>query len=151
VDDIGEHVARRLRGLGLVDTRQIVGLAATGPGLKALGPGVELLRRIAGLELVIALLQPRIDEVADDVGDRGIFAVLGEHDGRLELAQQCDEFRHAETVMPHLDHVTQRAPSSLRGSSSRNLPKSASSNFLVGANCHSTGPSRSPSSSTPES
>ena len=30
-------------------------------------------------------------------------------------------------------------PSSFRGSSSRNLPKSASSNFLVGANCQSTG------------
>ena len=42
-------------------------------------------------------------------------------------------------------------PSSLRGNSSRNLPKSTPSNFLVGANCQSTGPSRSFSSSTPES
>src|SRR6185503_563671 len=73
VDDVGEYVARRLLWLCGIDARQIVGLAAICPGLKALGPGVELFRRIAGLELVIALLQPRIDEVADDVGDRGIF------------------------------------------------------------------------------
>ena len=56
-------------------------------------------------------------------------------------------WRHLETTVP----VVSARPSSLRGSSSRNLPKSAPSNFLVGANCHSTGPSRSPSSSTPES
>src|ERR1035438_1670089 len=79
VDDIGEHVARRFRGLGLVDARQIVRLAAAGPGLKPLRPGIELFRRITGLELVIALLQPQIDEIADDVGDRWIFAVLCEH------------------------------------------------------------------------
>ena len=42
-------------------------------------------------------------------------------------------------------------PSIFAGSSSRNLPKSAASNFLVGANCHSIGPSLSPISSGPES
>ena len=36
------------------------------------------------------------------------------------------------------------------GSSLRNARKSASSNFFAGVNCHSTGPSRSPNSSTPE-
>src|SRR5215475_14015938 len=57
VDDIGEHVAWRFCGLGLVDARQVVRLAAAGPGLKTPGPGIELLGRVAGLQLVIALLQ----------------------------------------------------------------------------------------------
>ena len=35
--------------------------------------------------------------------------MLGEHDGRFEFAQQRDEIGHAETVVAHLDHVTQRA------------------------------------------
>jgi len=35
--------------------------------------------------------------------------VLGEHHRRLELAQQRDEVRHAETVVAHLDHMAQRA------------------------------------------
>ena len=42
-------------------------------------------------------------------------------------------------------------PSNFAGSNSRNLPKSASSNFLYGVNCQSSGPSRAPSSVTPES
>ena len=71
MDDVGEDVARRLLGLGRVDTGQIVGLAAGGPGLKPGSPGVELFWRIAGFQLVSALLQPRIDEITDDVGDRG--------------------------------------------------------------------------------
>ena len=40
VDDVSEDVARHFLRPGLVDFRQIVRLAATGPGLKALGPGV---------------------------------------------------------------------------------------------------------------
>ena len=110
VDDVGEDVARRLLRGRLVNARQVVGFAAIGPELQPLGPGIELLRRIAGLDVVIALLQPRIDEVADDVGDRRIGAVLGEHDRRLELPQQCDEGRHAEAGVADLDHMAQRAP-----------------------------------------
>ena len=41
-------------------------------------------------------------------------------------------------------------PLNVAGSSSRKPPKSASSNFLNGANCQSRGPSLSPSSVTPE-
>ena len=41
-------------------------------------------------------------------------------------------------------------PLNVSGSSSRKPPKSASSNFLNGANCQSRGPSLSPSSVTPE-
>ena len=52
--------------------------------------------------------------------------------------------------MPHFHDVTQPSPSCFSGSSSRNERKSASSNFLVGANCQSRGPRRSPSSVTPE-
>src|SRR5258707_13717241 len=109
VDDIGEHVARRLFRARLVDPRQIVGLAARGPELQPLGPGVELLWWIAGLDLVVALLQPGIAEIADHIGDRGIAAVLGERYWRFELYQERDEGVDAETRMAHLDDVPQRA------------------------------------------
>src|SRR5947208_11347181 len=62
VNDVSEDIARHLFWLGLVDLRQIVRFAATCPRLKTLGPGIELPWRIAGLDLVIALLQPRLDE-----------------------------------------------------------------------------------------
>src|SRR5437588_6472063 len=75
VNDIREHVARFLLRLGLVDLRQVVGFASLGPGLKPLAPGVELLWRVAGLDLVIALLESRVDEITGDVGDRRIFAM----------------------------------------------------------------------------
>jgi hypothetical protein len=110
VDHIGKHVARRLLRFCVVDARQVVRFTAAGPGLKAFRPGVELLWRITGLQLVIALLQPGIDKVAGDVGDRWIFAVLGEHHRRLEFSQQRDELGHAKTVVPDLDHMAQRAP-----------------------------------------
>ena len=109
MDDVGEHVARRLLRLGRVDARQVVGFAACGPGLKPLRPGVELFRRIAGLEFVIALLQPRIDEIAGDVGDGWILAMFGENHRRLELPYQGDELRHREAVVPNFDDMAQRA------------------------------------------
>src|SRR6185437_382252 len=78
VDHIGEHVARRLLRLCLVDLWQVVGFAALGPELQAPGPGIELFWRIAGLEVVIALLQAGIDKIGGDVGDRRVGAMLGE-------------------------------------------------------------------------
>jgi hypothetical protein len=48
VDHIGENIARRFFRLCGIDARQVVGLAAAGPELKPLGPGIERLRRIAG-------------------------------------------------------------------------------------------------------
>src|SRR6266404_3365489 len=64
VDHIGEDVARGFVRFCRVDARQIVRLAAAGPQLESPRPGVELLGRIAGLDLVVTLLQPRIDEIA---------------------------------------------------------------------------------------
>jgi hypothetical protein len=110
MNHIGEDVARRLLRLGRIDPRQIVGLAAGGPQLKPPGPGIELFRRIAGLDLVIAFLQPGVNEIADDIGDGRILAVLGEHDRRCELAQQRDKTGHTKAVVAHLDHMAQRAP-----------------------------------------
>src|SRR5262249_55203278 len=89
--------------------RQIVRVAAGGPKLETLRPSVQLLRRITGLDLVAAFLQPGIDEVADDIGDRGISVMFGIDDRRLELAQQRDKTRRAETVVANLHHMTQRA------------------------------------------
>src|SRR5579871_3924180 len=109
VNDIGEHVARGFLRLGLVNAWQVVGFAAPGPELQALGPCIELLRRIAGLEIVIALLQSRIDEISRDIRDRRVGAVLGKHHGRLEFTQQRNKGRSAETVVPYLDDVTQLA------------------------------------------
>ena len=36
--------------------------------------------------------------------------MLGEHDRDIEFAQQRDEFRHEEAVMPHFHDVTQPQP-----------------------------------------
>src|ERR1700704_1354526 len=72
VNHIGEDVARDFLCLGRIDPWQIVRLAALGPGLEPLGPGIELLRRIAGLEFIIAFLQPRVDEIGGNVGNRRI-------------------------------------------------------------------------------
>src|SRR6185437_1052876 len=83
---------------------------AFGPELQPLGPGVELFRRIAGLEIIVALLQPRINEIGGNVRYRRIGAVLGEHDWRLDLAQQGDEGGRAKTVMPDFNDMAELAP-----------------------------------------
>jgi hypothetical protein len=79
MDHIGEHVTRHLFRLGRIDARQIVRLAAAGPQLQPLRPGIELLRRIAGLDIVIALLQQRVNEISGDVGNGGLATVFGKH------------------------------------------------------------------------
>src|SRR5689334_22536481 len=64
VDEIDEHVARHLRKrVAGVDARQIVRLAAARPDARALRPSIERLGRIGGRDLVLALLQTRIDEL----------------------------------------------------------------------------------------
>ncbi len=130
MDHIGEHVSRSLLRRCCVDLRQVVGLAAAGPVLKPPGPGVELLRRIAGLQFVIALLQPGIDEVAGDVGDRRIFAMLGKHHGHLVLADERDEFGYAKAVVTHLDHMAQRAAVELARQQLKKLAKIGAVEFL---------------------
>src|SRR6202012_3099816 len=105
-----ENVARRgfllWRGL---DTFQIVRLLALRPGLQSRRPGLDLLGRIGRRDRVLAALQTRIDEVAGEVGDIRIFRVIGEDDGPIEPARQCDEFRRAETVMTDFDDMPQSA------------------------------------------
>ena len=59
--------------------------------------------------LVLALLQPRVDEIADGIGNGRIFLVLGEHDRHVVLAQQGDELRRAERIVAHLHDVAQLA------------------------------------------
>ena len=59
--------------------------------------------------------------------------------------------RSAETVVAHLDDVPQPLAVDLLRAQFQESTGSASSNFLVGADCQSTGPSLGPSSSTPES
>src|SRR6267154_653941 len=70
-----------------IDARQVIQLATAGPRLKPLRPGIQRLRRIAGLDFVIALLQPRVNEIAGHVCDGGIAAVFDEHHRRCELPQ----------------------------------------------------------------
>ena len=107
MDEIDEHVARRLLCLGFVDARQVGRLAALRPGLGARGRLVERLGRIAGLQLLISLLQSRVDEVAGEVGDGRIGGVLREHDRISELAQQRNESQRLEALVAHLDDVAQ--------------------------------------------
>src|SRR2546423_4635541 len=109
MDHIGEYVALDFLGLGGIDARQIVWFAAGGPDLQPLSPGIELLRRIAGLDIVIALLQPRVDEFARDVCYRRISTMFGEHNRRCEFSQQRNERWHAKAIVTHLDHMAQLA------------------------------------------
>src|SRR5262245_53091041 len=67
MDDIGKDVARRLFCDRLVNARQVGRFTALSPKPEAAGPGIQLFRWVAGLDLVIALLQAGIDEVADHV------------------------------------------------------------------------------------
>src|SRR6516225_5386705 len=87
---------------------QDVGRAALGPGLQATRPGGDLFRRISGRHRVLAALQAGIDEVAGEIGDVGIFDVIGEHDRKVELPQQRQKLRRAKAVVAHLDDMTQR-------------------------------------------
>ena len=80
--------ARLLFRHGFIDAGQILRRAAGGPGLRPLGPLIERLRRVTGLQFLVALLQARIDEVRRDVGDLGIGVVLGVADGGAGLARQ---------------------------------------------------------------
>src|SRR5262249_34874708 len=93
--------------------RQIVGLAALGPGFRARRPGVDLLQRVGGLDLVIALLQPRVDEVAGEIGDPWVFGVLGEDHRHGQFAQQIDDSRGAKAGMagprPHAGYASRRS------------------------------------------
>ena len=108
VDHVGEHVARCcLRRALRIDLVEILRHATRREGLEALGPGIQFLGRIAGRDRVLALLQAQIDEVGRDVGDARIGLVLGAHDRGVEFADQRDEGGVTETVMAHLDDVTQ--------------------------------------------
>jgi hypothetical protein len=70
--------------------------------------------------------------------------VVGVDHRDIEFTQQRDKRRRLEAVVPYLDDMT-------KANNSRKPPKSASSNFLNGANCQSSGPSLPPSSVTPDS
>src|SRR5690348_9975200 len=108
VDEIDEHVARHLRKrVAGIDARQIVRLAATRPNVGALRPSIERLGGIGGRDVVLALLQTRIDEIGGHVRNARIGRVLGIDDSDRELAQERDELRGAEAVMAHFDDVAQ--------------------------------------------
>src|SRR5215472_361462 len=85
MDDIGKDVARRLFCDHLVNARQVGRFTALSPKPEAAGPGIQLFRWVAGLDLIIALLQAGVNEVADHVRNCWIGAVFGEHDRRFEL------------------------------------------------------------------
>jgi len=110
VDDVGKHVARRGLGLRLRGhAGQVVRFFALRPRSQPRRPSVDLFRRIGGRDLVLATLQPGIDEIACDIGDIWISRMVGEYDRHVEFAHERDEFGPAETVVPHLDNVAQRA------------------------------------------
>ena len=108
-DVAGSFLARRVRDRG-----QVIRCAARGPGARALGPGVELLERIAGRNRVIPLLQARVDEIARQIGNARIRFVLGEDHRRLVLAEQSYELRRRKRRVPHLNRVAQPEPIELR-------------------------------------
>ena len=158
VNDIGKDVAgkdiarRRFRRCACrVDMRQVFGRFAVRPKLQALRPGVELRWRIGGRNRVLAFLQAGINEIAGRVRERRISRVISENDRRAKAADERDEIRRPELACRTSTTCRSARLPAFAGSNSRNFPKSAGSNFLVGANCQSSGPSRSPSSSTPES
>src|SRR5207247_5645115 len=62
--------------------------------------------------------------------DRRIFAVLREHDRRLELPQQRDEFGYAKAVVPHLDDMTEVAAVELARQQFEKLAEIAFVEFL---------------------
>jgi hypothetical protein len=76
--------------------------------------------------------------------------VIGVHGSDVEFPQQRDELRVLKLSCRTSTTWRSFRPLNVPGSSSRKAPKSASSNFLNGANCQSRGPSLSPSSVTPE-
>ena len=113
-----DHVEKDVAGSFLArlvgDRGQVIRCAARGPGARALGPGVELLERIAGRNRVIPLLQARVDEIARQIGNARIRFVLGEDHRRLVLAEQSYELRRRKRGVPHLNRVAQPEPIELR-------------------------------------
>ena len=83
-------------------------LAALRPDFAARSPAIECLRRIAGLEFFITLLQPCVDKISSDVCDGRVRIVLCKDHGHLELAQKRNEHFGLETVVADLDHMAQR-------------------------------------------
>ena len=155
MDDIGKDVARRglARLLWAAAQRAaVVGRLALRPGLQARRPrprSPSADRRSASCPCPAAGAHRRSRRSRSAM--LGYLAWSVKHDRHRELAQQRDEFGRAETVVAHFDDVAQRAAVNFSGSNSRKPPKSAASNFLVGANCQSSGPRWSPSSVMPES
>src|SRR5262249_48606313 len=110
VDEIDKNVARLFFRGGFGDARKILRLAALRPGFAAHRPAIERFRRIACLELLVALLQPRVDKIAGDVCDGRISVVFGKDHRHVELTQKRDERRRLETVVTDLHDVTQSVP-----------------------------------------
>src|SRR5262249_51090845 len=68
----------------------------------------ERLGRITRFKFFVALLQSGVNKIAGDIGDGRIAVVLGEDNGYVKSPQQSNESRGLETVVAHLDHMTQR-------------------------------------------
>src|SRR4051812_1259947 len=71
MDEEDEGLARFGRRVLVHDIRQARRASAARPGRCRLGPAREILFWIAERVVVLACLEPRIDEVAGHVGDRG--------------------------------------------------------------------------------
>src|SRR6516164_3872462 len=104
-DHVEEHVALALPGRSGIDPRQVGRRLALLPGAGAAEPGLDLGKRIAGLDLLARALQAPIGEIGRHIGDRWIFVAVGEDDGDRMLARERDELRHEEALMAHLDGV----------------------------------------------
>src|SRR5262249_2391321 len=70
-------------------------------------PLTDLLWRISRRHVVLALLQPRVNEIGGDVGDIRIGSMVGVDRRHAELTKQRDECRRLEAVVANLDHVPQ--------------------------------------------
>ena len=77
------------------------------PGLGAAGPGVELARGIGSGKRVVASLQPRIDNVAGEIGDVRPALGVDIGDGDARVARELDETRNGEARVANLDHVVE--------------------------------------------
>src|SRR3546814_10763247 len=80
------------------------------PDAGLLRPAVERVRVIAGFDIVLAALEPRIGEVGGLFVDAREFVAVGINHRHVALSQHVDEGRVAEAFVPDFDRVAQRPP-----------------------------------------
>src|SRR3546814_3774723 len=91
------------------------GVAALAPGLRQLGPAVQLLRAVAGFLVLARGHEAGVGEVRRGLVDPREALVVGIDDGDLVAARQLPEARVLEARVAHLQRMAQRQAAEFAG------------------------------------